>query len=141
MRAAASPRRYFEDIAIGEVHETPAMTVAEAHVSIYAGLTREDAPAHTAPELLPLCLTVGLGWRVAEPPLMVLAFMGFEWEIVTPVRVGDTIHSRSRTAVKRSLREGGLLVEERQVINQRGEVVQQGKFTYLVAKKPTTQEA
>ena len=135
MSVAAPPRRYFEDMTIGGVHETPAMTVTEAHVSIYAGLTREDAPAETAPELLPLCLTVGLGWRVAEPPLMVLAFMGFEWEVLAPVRVGDTIHSRSRTAVKRSLREGGVLIEERQVINQRGEVVQQGRFTYLVAKR------
>ncbi|MGH7355780.1 MAG: hypothetical protein ACRELS_14535 [Candidatus Rokuibacteriota bacterium] len=138
MSVAAPPRRYFEDMAIGGVHETPAMTVTEAHVGIYAGLTREDASAETAPELLPLCLTVGLGWRVPQPPLTVLAFMGFEWEVLAPVRVGDTIHSRSRTAVKRSLREGGVLIEERQVINQRGEVVQQGRFTYLVAKKPRT---
>jgi acyl dehydratase len=135
---AAAPCRYFEDMEVGGVHETPALTVTEAHVAIYAGLTREDGLPESAPDLLPLCLTVGLGWRVSEPPLTVLAFMGFEWEIVAPVRVGDTIHSRSRTAVKRSLREGGVLVEERQVINQRGEVVQRGKFTYLVAKKPTT---
>jgi acyl dehydratase len=53
------------------------------------------------------------------------------------VRVGDTIHGRSRTAVKRSLREGGVIVDERQVINQRGEVVNHGRFTFLVAKRPT----
>jgi acyl dehydratase len=63
--------------------------------------------------------------------------MGFDWEVLQPVRVGDTIHSRSRTAVKRSMREGGVIVEERQVINQRGEVVQKGRFTFLVAKRPT----
>ena len=88
------------------------------------------------PELLPLCLTPGLGWRVNQPPLAVLAFMGFEWEVLHPVRVGDTIHSRSRTAVKRSMREGGVIIEERQVINQHGEVVQKGRFTFLVAKRP-----
>jgi len=38
--------------------------------------------------------------------------------------------------VKRSMREGGVIVEERQVINQRAEVVQHGKFTFLVAKRP-----
>jgi acyl dehydratase len=89
------------------------------------------------PEILPLCLTTGLGWRVPQPPLAVLAFMGFEWEVLHPVRVGDTIHGRSRTAVKRSLREGGVIVDERQVINQRGEVVNHGRFTFLVAKRPT----
>jgi acyl dehydratase len=135
---AAPPRYYFEDVEVGSVLETPAITVTEAHVGIYAGLTREDGVAGAAPDLLPLCLTIGLGWRIAQPPLTVLAFMGFEWEVVAPVRVGDTIHSHSRTAVKRSLREGGVVVEERQVINQRGEVVQRGRFTFLVAKKPKT---
>ena len=140
MTVAAPPRFYFEDVELDGVLETPAMTVTEAHVGIYAGLTREDASVDEAPALLPLCLTVGLGWRVAQPPLTVLAFMGFEWEVVAPVRVGDTIHSRSRTAVKRSLREGGVIVEERHVINQRGEVVQQGRFTFLVAKRPPVPE-
>jgi len=135
---AAPSRYYFEDVEVGDVLETPAMTVTEAHVGIYTGVTREDAPADDVPELLPLCLTIGLGWRVARPPLTVLAFMGFEWEVLAAVRVGDTIHSRSRTAVKRSLREGGVVVEERQVINQRDEIVQQGRFTFLVAKKPHT---
>ena len=113
------------------------MTITEAHVALYAGLT-QDAPAApgVVPEILPLCLTVGLGWRVPQPPLAVLAFMGFEWKVLHPVRVGDTIFSRSRTATKRSMREGGVIIEEREVINQRGEVVHQGKFTFLVAKRP-----
>lgn len=131
-------RSYFEDVALHAVHETPAVTLTEAHVGLYAGLSG-DLPVDTGlvPDLLPLCLTPGLGWRIAQPPLAVLAFMGFEWEMLQPVRVGDTIHSRSRTAVKRSMREGGVIVEERQVINQRGEVVNQGRFTFLVAKRPS----
>jgi acyl dehydratase len=130
-------RFYFEDIEVGTVVETPAMTVTQAHVTIYAGLTDDVAPAGGVPDLLPLCLTIGLGWRVNLPPLAVMAFMGFEWKTNAPVRVGDTIHSRSRTAVKRSMREGGVVIEEREVINQRGEVVHQGRFTFLVAKRPT----
>ena len=119
------------------VLETPAMTVTEAHVTLYAGLTGDIArEPGLVPDLLPLCLTTGLGWRVPQPPLAVLAFMGFEWVVDAPVRVGDTIHSRSRTTLKRSMNEGGVIVEERQVIDQRGEVVQHGKFTFLVAKRP-----
>lgn len=129
-------RYYLEDIEVGTVVETPAMTVTQAHVTIYTGLTDDAAPAGGVPDLLPLCLTIGLGWRVNQPPLAVMAFMGFEWKTNAPVRVGDTIHSRSRTALKRSLREGGVIVEDREVINQRGEVVHQGRFTFLVAKRP-----
>jgi 3-hydroxybutyryl-CoA dehydratase len=129
---------YFEDVALHGVLDTPAMTITEAHVGLYAGISQETpAQPGLVPELLPLCLTPGLGWRVNQPPLAVLAFMGFEWEVLHPVRVGDTIHSRSRTAVKRSMREGGVIIEERQVINQHGEVVQKGRFTFLVAKRPT----
>jgi hypothetical protein len=133
-----APRSYFEDVELHGVVETPALTLTEAHVSLYAGLSQDVVPEPgLVPELLPLCLTTGLGWRIDNAPLAVLAFMGFEWEVLHPVRVGDTIHSRSRTAVKRSMREGGVIVEDRQVINQRGEVVHRGRFTFLVAKRPS----
>jgi acyl dehydratase len=135
---APPARFYFEDVVLHGVVETPALTVTETHVTMFAGLSQEPPPpAGLVPELLPLCLTTGLGWRVNQPPLAVLAFMGFEWQVLLPVQVGDTIHSRSRTAVKRSLREGGVIVEEREVINQRAEVVHRGRFTFLVAKRPS----
>jgi acyl dehydratase len=134
---ASPPRFYFEDVVRDAIVETPAMTVTEAHVTMFAGLSQDPPPAAgLVPELLPLCLTTGLGWRVDQPPLAVLAFMGLEWQVLLPVRVGDTIHSRSRTAVKRSLREGGVIVEEREVVNQRDEIVHRGRFTFLVAKRP-----
>ncbi|MEK7385573.1 MAG: hypothetical protein AABZ83_03955 [candidate division NC10 bacterium] len=118
------------------VEETPALTLTEAHVSIYQGITREPPPdAALVPDLLPLCFTTGLGWRVPKPPLAVLAFMGLDWQVLRQLRVGDTIHSRSRIATKRPMRDGGVVVEEREVIDQHGEVVQRGRFTYLVAKR------
>jgi acyl dehydratase len=133
---SVTARFYFEDVVLDGVLETPAMTITEAHVGVYAGLTHEPAAPGTVPVHLPLCLTTGLSWRVPQPPLAVLAFMGFEWRMLEAVRVGDTIHSRSRTVTKRTLREGGVVIEERDVINQRGEVVEQGRFTFLVAKRP-----
>lgn len=137
--APASSIFYFEDVEQGGVVDTPAITLTAAHVALYAGLTH-DAPSGddpgAVPELLPLGLITGLCWRMPQPPLAVLAFLGCEWEVDAPVQVGDTIHSRSRTVVKRSMREGGVIVEERQAINQRGEVVQHGRFTFLVAKRP-----
>ena len=136
--AAPVPVRcYFEDVTIGVEYETPAMTVTEAHVALYANLTRDDPPtAGVAPELLALCLSTGLGWRIARPPLVVLAFMGIDWKIFRPLRIGATIHSVARTAVKRSMREGGVVVEEHSIIDQGGDVLQRGRFTFLVAKRP-----
>ena len=133
------PRRlYFEDVEVGVPLETPALTLTEAHVAMFAGVTehRRDGPAPTVPDLLPLCISSGLTWRVPAPPLAVMAFMGFEWRFLRPARVGDTIRSRSRTLAKRSLREGGVVVEEREILNQRGELVQSGKITLLVARRP-----
>jgi hypothetical protein len=135
---SGADRFYFEDVVVRSELVTPAITVTEAHVALYAGIAQEpvDDP-HDVPALLPLCLVTGLGWRSPQPPLAVLAFLSIEWETVAPLRVGDTMHSRSRTALKRSMREGGVVVEEREIVNQRGEVVQKGRFTFLVAKRPT----
>jgi 3-hydroxybutyryl-CoA dehydratase len=134
---APGDRLYFEDVEVGVELETPGITLTETHVALYGGLTdaRPDDPG-TVPDLLPLCLSSGLGWRVPQPPLVVLAFMGFEWKFLKPARVGDTIHCVSRSVAKRLLKEGGVVVEDRRVLNQHDEVVQQGKLTLLVAKRP-----
>jgi len=139
--AAPMPRTerssYFEDVEIGVPLETPAMTVTAAHVSLFAGLTGRGPAADPdlVPDLLALCLSSGLGWRVPRPPLVVLAFMGFDWKFHLPIRVGDTIRSRSHTAAKRSMKEGGVVFEEREIVNHRDEIVQSGRLTLLVAKR------
>jgi 3-hydroxybutyryl-CoA dehydratase len=137
--AAVAPARcYFEDVEKGVPLETPGITLPAAHVTLFAGVTGDAAllDPGAVPDLLPLCLSSGLGWRVPRPPLAVLAFMGFEWRFLGPVRVGDTIRSVSRTQIKRSMREGGVIIEERRIVNQRGETVQSGKLTLLVARRP-----
>ena len=128
---------YFEDVVVDKIIVSPAITVTEAHVAMYLGVTRELPVGPAAvPDVLPLCMTIGLGWRVKDPPMVVLAFVGLDWQIMRELRVGDTVHSRSRILSKRPMRDGGLVIDERTVIDQHGEVVQQGKFTFLVAKRP-----
>ncbi len=140
MATAAPGQRqvYFEDVEVGAALLTPGMTLTEAHVALFSGLMQDPGSSDpgAVPALLPLCLSSGLGWRVPQPPLVVLAFLGFEWRFLRPARVGDTIHSRSRTVTKRPMREGGIIVEERDILNQRGEIVQSGKLTLLVARRP-----
>jgi acyl dehydratase len=137
--SVAPSQLYFEDVELNVSLETPGMTLTAAHVTLFIGMTQDVSPRDNGlvPDLLPLCLSSGLGWRVPRPPLVVLAFMGFEWRFLLPLRVGDTIRSISVTNTKRSLREGGVVIEERRIVNQRGETAQAGKLTLLVAKRPT----
>ncbi|MEK7879596.1 MAG: dehydratase, partial [candidate division NC10 bacterium] len=93
-------------------------------------------------DLLALCVSSGLTWRVPTPPLEILAFRGFEWKFFHPIRVGDTIRCRATTVAKRAapdsgVPEGGLMVERREILNQRNEVVQSGRITYLVSRRPS----
>jgi acyl dehydratase len=135
---ASDGKLYFEDVEIGVVLETPGVTLTETHVALFGGLV-DDRPMDpgAVPDLLPLCLSSGLGWRVPQPPLVVLAFMGFEWRFLRAARIGDTIRSMSRSVAKRRMKDGGVVIEERNIMNQRNELVQSGKLTLLVAKRPS----
>jgi acyl dehydratase len=82
------------------------------------------------------CLSSGLGWRFAAPPLAIMAFMGFEWSFSQPLHVGDTVRSRAMTANLRSLRDAGVVIEERDIVDQRGQVAQRIRITLMVAKRP-----
>jgi acyl dehydratase len=134
---ASDGKLYFEDVEIGVVLETPGVTLTETHVALFGGLV-DDRPVdpRAVPDLLPLCLSSGLGWRMPQPPLVVLAFMGFEWRFLRAARVGDTIRSVSRSVAKRRMKDGGVVIEERDIMNQRDELVQSGRLTLLVAKRP-----
>lgn len=138
--------RYFEEIEVGKVFRTPGRTVTEADLVRFAaiagdheGLDRSGSQAGQSPpvpDMLVTVLTSGLGFRAPVPQAQVLAFMVFDWRILAPVRVGDTVHCRMQVSAKRALREGGVLVEKREVVNQRGEVVQEGEYKLLVARRP-----
>ena len=134
-----APPEYFEDVVVGRVHQTPGLTLTRGHVTQFLGFDGDwPDPAEDdrrVPDLLPLCISSGLGFRLG-PPLAVLALMGFEWQFLRPLYVGDTIRSRSSTVTKRSLREGGVIVEARDILDQSGEVTQSGRLTLLVAKRP-----
>jgi len=130
---------YFEDVVVGAIAESPGQTLTEADVLLYKGLAGDwestGAGAGAIPDLLALCVSSGLTWRFPHPPLEVLAFRGFEWTFLHPIRVGDTIRCRATTVAKRAAAEGGVMVERREILNQRNEVVQSGRVTYLVARR------
>ena len=119
---------------VDKVQLTPAITVTGAHVEMYEGLTREMAlgrdPGRPAAVHGHRARLAGQGPADGGAGLRRSRLEDHE-----ELRVGDTMHSRSRIVSKRSLRDGGLVVDERTILDQHGEVVQQGKFTFLVAKR------
>jgi acyl dehydratase len=138
--------RYFEDLEIGDGFETPGRTITEADLVSYAAISGdqealdftggESGLPPLVPELLIMVLSSGLGFRAPVETPQVLAFMVFDLHIHLPVRVGDTIRCRSRVAGKRPMKDGGVVVERRQMVNQRNEVVHETEYKLLVARRP-----
>jgi acyl dehydratase len=145
------PRRYFEDIEVGEEYESPGRTVTETDIVLFAGLSGDYNVLHTDAEfmktsifgeriahgLLGLAIQSGLFTRAARP-YATLAFVGLRWKFKGPIKIGDTIRVRARVAAKRELSkpDRGLITLERAVLNQRDEVVQEGETDLMVERRP-----
>src|SRR5215510_6527282 len=137
---------FFEDLQIGYGFETPGRTITEADVVAYASLSGdqefldftagEPGLPPVVPDLLVMAITSGLGFRAPAETPQILAFMVFDLHMHQPVRVGDTIRCRIRVAGMRPMKEGGVVVEQRQMLNQRGDVVQEAEYKLLVARRP-----
>ena len=138
--------RYFEDLEVGDGFESPGRTITEADVVSFAAIsgdqevldftTGEPGLPPLVPDLLIMVMSSGLGFRAPAETPQVLAFMVFDLYNRLPVRVGDTIRCRIRVAGKRPMRDGGVIVEQRQMVNQRGDVVQEAEYKLLVARRP-----
>jgi acyl dehydratase len=143
--------RPFEEIEVGEKYVTPGVTVTEAHVLQFAGLSMDFFELHTNEEfarqtmfgrrvahgLLGLALADGLKNR-SELRVRAIASLGWTWEFTGPIFIGDTIHVRLRVAEKRASRtkaDRGVVRLELEVVNQRGEVVQKGENRLMVERR------
>jgi acyl dehydratase len=142
---------YFEDVQVGEEYASPGRTVTEADVVIFAGLSGDYNVLHTDAEhmkssqfgeriahgLLGLSIQQGLLDRVVTAqvtgPLAAL-----KWKFKGPIKIGDTIHVEARVTDKRDGEQPGwgVVTVARRVVNQRGEVVQEGDTDHLVGRRP-----
>jgi acyl dehydratase len=145
---------YWEEWDIGAEFESPGRTVTEADIVMFSGLSGDYNPLHTNEEF---CRQTAFGTRIAHGPLVyaiaagllfqlhlyddtLIAFLGFEdLRFTRPVMAGDTIHARVKVLEKRetSRPERGIMKRRLHVLNQRGEVVQEGVQTFLLKRKPS----
>ena len=144
------PRRYYDEIEVGEEYESPGRTITETDIVLFAGLSGDYNVLHTDAEfmktsifgeriahgLLGLAIQSGLFSRATQA-YATLAFVGVRWKFKAPIKIGDTIRLRARVRAKRDIGkpDRGLITVDRTVLNQRGEVVQEGETDLLVERR------
>jgi acyl dehydratase len=146
----ADPGVCFEDLRVGDEYRSPGRTVTEADIVIFAGLSGDYNVLHTDAEhmkasvfgeriahgLLGLSIQQGLLGR-SMPARAGERFVALKWKFRGPIKIGDTLHVRARIALTKDADEPGwgVVVMERQILNQHGEVVQEGETEHLVIRR------
>ena len=145
--------KFFEDLVVGERIVTPARTITEADVVAFAQLTGDWNPIHTDVEfakttpygqrlahgLLGLSYAVGLLDRTGAFSGSVIANLGIdEWKYPKPLFIGDTIRVIVTVTETRLASDGkrGIVGRTFTVLNQRDEVVQEGRSPVMVRLRP-----
>ncbi|MFG0216509.1 MaoC/PaaZ C-terminal domain-containing protein [Brevibacillus porteri] len=146
---------YFEDFEVGTCFTSPARTITEADVVNFAGLSGDYNALHVDAEyakssvygeriahgLLGLAVSSGLFTRTELNRRMapsLIALLGIQsWRFLGLLKIGDTIHLEVEIVEKEetSKPDRGFVYFKRKMLNQRGEVVQEGTTPMLIRRK------
>jgi 3-hydroxybutyryl-CoA dehydratase len=143
-----APGEYgFNDLQIGDIYQTGGVTVTEAHVVGFAGLSGDlfdlhmddefaqaaGFPGRIAHGLLGLSLADGLKTRCAVR-LKGIATLSWNWSFRAPLLIGDRIHVDVWIQAKRTTKRAdrGIVTLAMKVVNGRAEVLQEGETLLLV---------
>lgn len=148
-------RIYFEDLNLGDQFRSPSRVMTQDAVRQFAMLTGDHNPLHLdedfaaespfgrpiAHGLLGLSLVAGLA--STSPLIETIALLGVsQWRFVRPVYFGDEVHVISEVdTLEASGRKRGRLVWKRQLFNGQGNLVQEGLFDTLVARRAVERHA
>jgi acyl dehydratase len=138
---------YYEDVSEGMTIQTGGMTLTEAHIIQFAGLSGDffalhmdddfarelGFPRRVAHGLLGLILLDGLKNR-AETQFASVASLSWHWNFRKPLFAGDRISGEIAVTAKRATRkpERGILTLDLRLINGDGDVVQDGSNLLMV---------
>ena len=143
---------YFEEFEIGGEQISPARTITETDVVMFAALSGDYTQLHTDEEfarktpygrriahgLLLLSIASGLAARLGFIEGTALAFRELSWKFSLPVFMGDTVHVKAVCKELKAMARlgGGLVIFDVCVVNQDGKTVQRGDWHVLVAGRP-----
>lgn len=141
--------QFFEDFSIGAMRETGGRTITETDIVLHAGQTGDFYPHHMDAEW---CATQEFKQRIAHGTLIFSVAVGMtagainpeafsygydRLRFIKPVFIGDTIRVRVTIKDKRDHKkpERGVVSEQLEVINHRGETVLVCEHLLLVKRK------
>jgi 3-hydroxybutyryl-CoA dehydratase len=145
---------YFEDFHVGDAITTPARTITETDIMLFAGLSGDWHPMHTNAEyakhtaygeriahgLLTLAISSGLLFRAGERgvPSSTVALWGMEKvRFVEPTKIGDTLRVESEVMQVTTVdAERGLITFQQRVVNQHNATVLSYTNKLIVARRP-----
>ena len=150
--------RYYEDVEIGEEFRSRTRTITETDVVSFASLSDDWSEVHISEEfargtaygrriahgLLGLAITEGLKLRGGADRFAGIASLGWTWDFLLPIRIGDTLHIRFRVASMRpsnSKPDWGIVIIPVELVNQNGEIVQRGEHKLMVPRRPSAAAA
>lgn len=144
------PDHYWEALVTGDRLRSPGLTVTEAHLVSWAGLTGDWVSLHLDAEYAsrthfgqrighgPLTLSAALGLMTQTGYFThVVAWLGLdEVRALEPVYIGDTISVEATVAVARETKraEHGLWSLDYTVLNQHGDTVMTFTSSFLIER-------
>lgn len=139
---------FFEDFEIGQEFITVSRTITEADIVLHSGLSGDHNLIHTDENFarqagfkgriahghFTLAVMIGLESRLHLTE-RAIAFLGIDkLKFTAPVYPGDTIRSELEVVGKRETKKAGrgIITIRSMCKNQKGEVVLEGEFTYML---------
>ncbi len=142
--------QYFEDYEIGAGRRTFGRTLTEADIVMHAGQTGDFFPHHMDAEwcaqqpfklriahgTLVLCIGIGMTASTINPRSISYGYDRVRF--IRPVFIGDTLTVTARISARRDhprRKTHGIIVEQVEIANQRGETVLGCEHLYLVERR------
>ena len=146
---------YYEDFQVGQEWTSPSRTITEADVTMFAMLSGDYDEIHTSEHyarehsayktriahgMLGLAIVEGLKKRIpAFAETRYVASLEYTWKFTGPILLGDTVHLKicvTRMRESQSKPDRAIVWEGVQMLNQRGEVVQEGEHSLMIWRRP-----
>jgi acyl dehydratase len=145
------PSRYFLDFQLGEVFIIPSRTVTEAQFLAFQAASGDNHPIHYDREfcrrhghrdllahgfqvLIQTAAGAGLFPYHVEESL--IGFIEQSSRFLKPVYAGDTLYPKLTIVELKPQRTTGVMVCASTIHNQKGELVMEGRQSYLIRMRP-----
>ncbi|MEW9673387.1 MaoC/PaaZ C-terminal domain-containing protein [Ammoniphilus sp. 3BR4] len=142
---------YYEDFEVNKKFESPRRTITETDLAFYAGYSGDYNPIHTDEEFAKktafgtrilhgpagFAIAIGLESRLGIKEGTAIAFLGMTWDLKAPIKIGDTIKVIETILSKRetSKPDRGIVNFHVEVVNQLGEVCQEGEWKVMMMRR------